>query len=304
MRFFGFLGSVEFCLLVALAAATPAAAQWSHFDSNTGVGGAVPDQKDAVFYRSFAKPMRGQIQKVPEAGTWLFETDKRTKIAYPRVVHLLHNQPVNKVNEALAAIHGRMIRLALENDRLVGGYREPGSTNFQRTVKVTYFSPRYLSIVELGAESSQGSGTSIFARGITVDIERGAISSVEACGPDSKRPTFSFGSLLAMCTEAALAPFLDLWKTHAEFLEVEVPKDSVPRGLQDCWGRSLAYFEHASFALYLTKAGLAVHNVGYVSNSETQCIDDDRNPFNPVIIPYRELEPFMQPGLLHDELLK
>ena len=59
----------------------------------------------------------------------------------------------------------------------------------------------------------------------------------------------------------------------------------------------------AAFSLYLTNTGLAFHNVWSLSNGENQCVDDAHNPFNPVIIPYRELEPFMNLGPLKDELL-
>ncbi len=277
---------------------------------NTGFGDRTPNQKDGAFYRSFAKPTRDQPQQVSEVGAWRFETDTRTKLAYPRVVRLSRNRPVNHVNDALAAIHGRMIRWALENDRWVARNRpgvawEPGSSIMQTIIKVTYFSAKYLSIVELGIEQGGGNRQSPFARGITVDVGRGTIFSVKACDSDHKLPTFTFGSLLAVCTDTALALFRDLWIAQAVELAKDVPR-LVPDDddLEVCRLRALAYIDRDTFfSLYLTDSGLAVHNAWSVSNGENQCVEAALNPFNPVIIPYRKLEPLMRPGLLRDELL-
>jgi hypothetical protein len=49
---------------------------------------------------------------------------------------------------------------------------------------------------------------------------------------------------------------------------------------------------------------LAVHNTEYRPNSSRSYCTLLRSPVNPVIIPYRELEPFMIPGAWRDELLK
>lgn len=311
---FRFLVKIVICLIAALSETAPLLAQSDeilpHFGPDTGFDDRAPNRKDAAFYRSFAKPVRGQIQQVSEANAWVLETDTRTKIAYPRVVRLARNGSTNEVNTALAAIHGRMIRWALESDQLVarnrgGDVQEPGSASMQTAAKVTYFSAKYLSIVELGVEKTGGIAQMPFARGVMIDIERGNVFSVKACGPDRGRPMFVFGNLLAVCTESALAAFLDLWKAHAHTLETEVPSGIVPAGLEVCRLRMLAYIDKPSiFSLYLTNAGLAVHYVWSVSNGENQCVEEEHNPFNPVIIPYRELEPLMRPGSLRDELLK
>jgi hypothetical protein len=54
--------------------------------------------------------------------------------------------------------------------------------------------------------------------------------------------------------------------------------------------------EEQEYALYLTFSGLAVH----VGGPECPVA---RRPDNPIIVPYRRLEPLMQPGPWRDELL-
>jgi hypothetical protein len=52
------------------------------------------------------------------------------------------------------------------------------------------------------------------------------------------------------------------------------------------------------WALYLTPTGLAVFGKGWSSRAFNNIT------VNPIILPYRELEPFMKPGPWRDELLK
>ncbi|MEI7876113.1 MAG: hypothetical protein WCK95_28625 [Alphaproteobacteria bacterium] len=290
-------------LFAALSVVVPVLA-----DPLMGYGDRTPNQSDASFYLSFAKPLRDQALHTSRTGSWVLETDTRTKLAYPRIVDLAHGSS-DMVNGALTAIHGRMIRLALENDRVAASNRgeeawEPGSSIMQTAAKVTYFSDAYLSIVEVGVERTGGTAQIPYARAITIDAERGTILGVEACGSDRRRPMFKFGNVLSVCTEARLATFRDLWKAHALELVTRVQTEILSADLEVCRPRALAYIGQPAFSLYLTDVGLAIHNVWSVSNGENQCVEDVRNPFNPVIIPYRKLESLMRPGSLRDELLR
>ena len=66
----------------------------------------------------------------------------------------------------------------------------------------------------------------------------------------------------------------------------------------------LAYINEMSlFSLYLTPAGLAVHDAFAVGAWENGCITDPHCPFFPVVIPWRRLAPLMNAGPLRDELL-
>lgn len=55
--------------------------------------------------------------------------------------------------------------------------------------------------------------------------------------------------------------------------------------------------------LYLTPSGIAVFNRRWNPNVAKFCAFYDIT-VNPIVIPYRELEPFMKPGSWRDELLR
>jgi hypothetical protein len=56
--------------------------------------------------------------------------------------------------------------------------------------------------------------------------------------------------------------------------------------------------------LYLTDRGLAVHNTefGFIPARDNCALE--RSTVSPLILPYRELKPFMSPGPWRDELLR
>ena len=73
---------------------------------------------------------------------------------------------------------------------------------------------------------------------------------------------------------------------------------------EDCRPLVLAYINEMSlFSLYLTPAGLAVHDAFAVGAWENGCVTDPHSPFFPVVIPWQKLAPLMNPGPLRDELL-
>ena len=57
------------------------------------------------------------------------------------------------------------------------------------------------------------------------------------------------------------------------------------------------------FVFFLTSGGLAVHATDYWVLADIDCALR-RSSVGTFIVPYRELEPFMQPGQLRDELLR
>ena len=56
-------------------------------------------------------------------------------------------------------------------------------------------------------------------------------------------------------------------------------------------------------ALYLTPEGLGVFNQDWKASSPKECAVRTNLTVNPVILSYRDLEPFMKPGPWRDELL-
>src|SRR6478735_10342225 len=73
-------------------------------DWTVGLNGYQPKERDAAYYRTHARPERGELQVAP-AGTWLVETDRETGLAEPRLITLGSGQSVVRANQALQAVH-------------------------------------------------------------------------------------------------------------------------------------------------------------------------------------------------------
>lgn len=303
------------CLLVSMVSTSSASAKRGAaydppFDLDTGFGRSVPDAEDGTFYRSYAKPMRSHTQ-ARGALSWRIETESRTKIAYPRLIKRPGNGSVEAVNRALEAVHGRMIKETLEHEArvrsawgpewIVDGMAKDGWSVAQYPIKITYVSATYLSLVETG-RNGEVSGQRVFARGTTIDMRDGTIFGVKPCGSDDDLPTFVFADLLVVCTAPKYVAFFDLWEALHKKQREDAFGPFIP-WVELCQRLELDFRDDASFALYLTDAGLAVHNARAMLPKEKHCVMDP-SPFNPVIIPYRKLEQFMKPGQMRDELLR
>lgn len=69
-----------------------------------------------------------------------------------------------------------------------------------------------------------------------------------------------------------------------------------------CRARSID--DEQEYVVYLTVGGLAVHLTEFWSNAESRSCPLELSSENPLIVPYRKLEPLMKPGPLREELLK
>jgi hypothetical protein len=106
-----------------------------------------------------------------------------------------------------------------------------------------------------------------------------------------------------------LEAFRALWREQSRTVQREAR--TVERTMpwqnklqEDCRAMVLANIDNASlFSLYLTPAGLAVHNAFATGAWENWCCTDPDSPFFPVVIPWSKLEPLMNPGAPRDELL-
>lgn len=285
-------------------------------DPGVSFGHHMPDKSDAAFYRSWADPSRGSPQ-ILGAGKWLLETDSKTRLGYPRIAELTNGASTVRVNAALTAMHGRILKTAYQAQSLATGERfgklDTGLGGFAvglSIVKATYLSPKTLSLVAIGDESTGGNGGEVLVRGAVVDVSRGAIFTINACREERSRPFFTFGSLLTVCDEQKLEAFRALWREAGQVAQSKVPvlpKSMLPKNeitQEDCRPLALAYINEMSlFSLYLTPTGLAVHNAFSVGAWEGGCLIDPKSPFFPVIIPWQTLAPLMNAGPLKQELL-
>lgn len=276
-------------------------------------GHHLPDTKDATFYRAWADPIRGASQDLG-SGQWALETDRKTRLAYPRLTALTDGVSVTRANSALEAMHGRILKMAYRTDSALSGRRfgeldtRFGALAVQLSrVKVTYLSSRTLSLVAIGDEALGGNGAAALVRGAVVGISSGAIFTINACREELSRPFFTFGPLMTVCDDRKLEAFRTLWREEGRIAQSRVPVVPRPENRltqEDCRFLASAYINEMSlFSLYLTETGLAVHNAFAVGAWENVCVTAPDSPFFPVVIPWRKLARLMNPGPLRDELL-
>jgi hypothetical protein len=192
----------------------------------------------------------------------------------------------------------------------------------QTDVGLTYATSGLMSLVDLGFVEHEGSGVPRIIRGLTFDLRTRQMFRIEACPgsditygsgqytvermPFNERPRnylFQFGKLLRVCDRPAYLKFIRLLTRKATLIAERLAKSKDPV-VQECSeGDGPHIGEDQEIVLYLTFRGLAVHNTEYWPNSSRSYCTLQRSPVNPVILPYRELEPFMIPGAWRDELL-
>jgi hypothetical protein len=308
------LRALAICLATALLGPSSQAESYLS-DPSVSFGHNLPDNEDAAFYRSWATPVRSGPQNL-SAGQWTLETDSKTRLAYPRLIALTSGATVARANASLMAMHGRILKAAYQtNSALTGtpfGELDTGLEFLVRfsTVKVSYLSSRTLSLVAIGEEALGGNGAGALVRGAVVDIPSGKIFTINACREELSRPFFTFGPLLTVCDDRKLEAFRALWREQGRIAQSQIPvlpKSMLPKNeitQEDCRPLALAYINEMSlFSLYLTQAGLAVHDAFAVGAWENGCVTDPHSPFFPVVIPWQKLAPLMNPGPLRDELL-
>ena len=277
-------------------------------------GRRLPDGQDAAFYRSWAQPVRGAPINLG-AGQWTLETDRKTRLAYPRLVALANRSSVTRANAALEAMHGRILKTAYRANSLYA--RTPfGELDTGRSfavqlwaVKVTYLSSNTLSLVAVGEQAHEGNGGNVLVRGAAVDVARGTIFTINSCHEERERPFFTFGPLLTICDDHKLEAFRALWREQARIVQRQArvvqrvwPWQNTAQ--EDCRAMVPAYIDDANlFSLYLTPTGLAVHNAFSSGGWEGWCYMDPDSPFFPVVIPWPKLARLMNSGPLRDELL-
>jgi hypothetical protein len=298
----------------------------------------------AGYYTKQAQISSGVEKRLGNGIRWRLATDQRTRTAMPRIVGMPHNRNLNAATQMLQTVHGGAM---LFSDRQQAGYREhlrrleeegpqrPGQSekehkdglkvvrNFtpkrivtQTEVALTYASPSFVSLIDLGfIYTYEGTYTPRIIRGLTLDLERRQIFTMQACPEGSFRrpgaifnPTFRFAGLLDICDQGSLERFETLVQAAEDQIKAATAgtKDPV---IERCRGTSID--EDQDFVVYLAVGGLAVHLTQFWtkagtlwSNANTDSCTLKSTIRNPLIIPYRTLEPLMKPGPLREELLK
>jgi len=282
----------------------------------------LPDQpKWAAYFRESAQIRLGRERRLPNGVSWRLLTDIRSGIAIPRLTWMPDKERLRTANRLLDIVQGGEMLVEREERRNVEGENEfrvnhgglslPGKRGItQWDVGLTYVGSRLMSLMEAAIIGSAGNKPDVLMRGLTFDLARGTIEQVRPC-PDSRTPygfshvdgergnfLFRYGELFQLCDPASYRAFIALVKEiDGKRSARHLPPSASDRtkGCVESIDQPVIR-EEQEYILYLTFAGLAVQATG------KECAVT-RTPDNPVIVPYRRLEPFMLPGPWRDELL-
>lgn len=283
--------------------------------------GQIPDRSTwAAYYTKNARVRLGREQRLADGTSWRVLVDSGTGIGMPRITWMPDARRLRTANRLLDTVHSgamlfaeqaeRELRQFNETARELGWAKLETDHAIQQTdVGVTCATVNFLSVVDLEYVVSEGTGVTRIIRGLTFDLGRAEMFHIDACpGSDSlygvKNHLFRFGELLAVCDRDAYVRFVDIVEAKGQLLAKQTAKSRDQRVVQCSEHAGPFIGKDQDIVLYLTVAGLAVHNTSFWPNASQSYCPLKRSPVNPVIIPYRELLPFMKPGPMRDELLK
>jgi len=322
-------------ILVALRG-TPSRASLDGWDVGDYVA---PDQATwLAYYVKNARARLGPQQRLPNGVSWRLHEDVGTKLAMPRITWMPDAQSIRTANRMLDLVQGGAMlfsaAMGQELERLNEWRRGRGEYPLeydrpvvQTDVGLTYATPRLASLVDLGFVVGEGTGVWRIIRGLTFDLRTKQMFRIEACPgsdvaygsevygaagitadgkysiPVPGNSLFQFGKLLRVCDQETHLKFIQLLTRRANLIAEQVVKSRDPV-VRECNEKAGPFIRgDQEIVLYLTFRGLAVHNTEYWPNSSRSYCTLQRSPVNPVVLPYRELEPFMIPGAWRDELL-
>jgi hypothetical protein len=270
----------------------------------------------AKYYRMHANVRLGQEHRLANGVAWRLLTDVRTGAVAPRITWMADRRSMLRANGLFEAIHGADIVYYDRTDlirRQTELYQwEDGSPPFgvikppytvQEKVAVSYATPRLVSYVDVTREVRAISmGVNVFGR--VLDLERGEVWSIVSCpGSAYDFRNFRFGELLEVCGDDAYKSFIVLWASKVR-QAIEKARSSGD-DLSEYCGESMEPLirESRVMSFYLTPVGVAVFNGEWFPRIAKHCAFK-KITVNPIVLSYRELEPFMRPGLWRDDVLQ
>ncbi len=305
-------------LLFALPQASPLAKtewfvdDWNEEDEN------MPDRSMwASYYVKNARVRLGPERRLRNGISWRLLIDNITGIGMPRITWMPDVNRLRTANRLLDTVHGGAMLFAMQKEqdlrRLNESARKAGDVEIetkyavvQEAAAVTYASANFVSLIDLEYIVAGGNRLPRIIRGLTFDLRRELVFKVKACpgkvGDYAERhQLFRFGDLLDFCYPGSEHLFVSLVRKASD-RAVAASANSADASIQQC-RRGRFVPDITEYVLYLTFDGLAVQITSYGANADSGCALMF-NALNPVIIPYRDLEHFMKPGPLRDELLK
>ena len=295
------------------------------------------DPSDDELFGNLARFRPTPEQRLSNGVSWRLFVDTVTGAAMPRITWMPWRDSMSRANEMFEAMHGSLMRDAYRAGREnwikvpPWGYK----TIFkQGVVELTYASRRFIAYHNQGLIHWSYRGVDYWNHGSVFDLDDGTTLDVKAC-PGAERPYgetdltyysqadledrfddryydekrkkaprhFIFGELMRVCDDESYAAFRALVVQWAAKAVKENAARRV-RAERGAWAKALLQKDH-QMLLVLTTSGLALHTFENRADTEPRfrCVGGQETP-NPVVIPYRDLSPFLRPGPLRDELLK
>lgn len=269
----------------------------------------------AAYYRMHAKVRLGREQRLANGVAWRLLTDVRTLASAPRLTWMPDRRALLAANALFEAAQGADLvdydRRDLERRHTELYGWEDGHPPvwvikppyvIQEMITVTYATSRLVSYIDRAREvRSISMGLEI--RGRVLDLERGRFRAIESCdGSEHVSGNFRFGELLDVCQDEAYARFMALWmdKVRQATTKARANGDDLSVFCADSMEPLVS--ERRSMSLYLTLTGVAIFNAEWFPRIARHCAFNDIT-VNPIILSYRELEPFMKPGPWRDDVL-
>jgi hypothetical protein len=298
--------------------------EWGIYDNRP-----LPDQSTwRAYYRDHARVQLRPERRLPNGIAWRLHMDGASGVAWPRITWMPDRARMAAANEMLEMAHGGAVLDAANAENwlrnLNAKRRElkwpvlPAKHAIdQLHIDLAYASSRLISVIDLEYVVPEGTLVTKIMRALTFDLEESAVYRLNECagsdlpygeswGAEPPNYLFQFGKLLQVCTPAAYREFKRLFVAYAEQAARHHQK-SRDVYVQDCIGHYVGDLKNIDddheYVVYLTFAGLAVQNATSGLGVDRTACTMYQSSLNPVIIPYRDLEPLMMPSPWRDELL-
>jgi hypothetical protein len=272
-----------------------------------------------AFHQRHFQPIPGAERRLPNGVAWRVVIDATTRLAQLRITWMADRWTMARANRYFDRVMAcTMINYYGRAMKAYAYHREGEEIPFHGSVPggyiespverltLSYATPRLVSGFGVDVDY-QYAKPAISLWSFVFDVENERNVEIEACspldGPFTLATPFRIGRILDLCDPAAHAAFVALWSDRIGAL-AQTAFYRKHAGTLYCAEHRLDLapprFRFATYAL--TEQGLAVHT-GYLDPSSQRCLLE-KSPFNPVIVPWRDLEPWLVPGPLRDELLR
>ncbi len=271
-----------------------------------------------AFYTAHVRPILRPERRLPDGTAWRVIVDSVTGMAEARITWMADKAAMKKANRLLETLHAcRLMQywtyttgsFAMTQDpdkesRLSsfitsGVIRQPPDK-----VIVSYASSRLVNVFSVDIILYMTDRPHYGLNSTVLDLERGRLvpfSRTDVICPrlDDASGQVGIDGLIDVCRADDQRAFEALWRKHAAAAQARAPS----RGQEPCAPPQDDGATNRTFNVYITAGGLAVYS-GYLwPRPYRECMAEE-TAANPVIIPWRELEPFLKSGPWRDELLK